>query len=1270
MGMSRVCSKFAIPFLILLLSWFLKCSCSHEKSVCITHDGQPDYRLPGLCAETTDINTFCGNIKDNSNTLITVLEGTHTLNVTCEFKEVTNLTFSGTNGSTISCSSNETGFRFLNVSHLEISDIEFTSCGCTGYVVSNLYGLPNETLSALLFIHGSSLTLTNVTVVNAVSASIFIYNVVDYVTMDSCKVINASSNNYKTMSGTVIAYNNHTTTNTELFISQCHFMNSGYTNYSKGYCSNFGELWFSCGLALFHGNPNLTVEISDTILLNNSGCNGGNMAVLLFDFKADNDTSMVTITNTTFTNGSSRYGGGLYMSFENSFSDRKYGHSYNKTLSNALHVTNSTFRDNFAENSGGGVYMQWKQSLILKKIVDMSITDSTFEGNIIGKIGSGGLALNYKTYIDSGNDGHKISNFRVNLDISDCVFHKHIPIYDSEEEEQLLSESSVILARLVPYLGIHNTSITSNNCTAILAVGTTLVFYGSSRISNNTAFMGAGLRLCSDSLMYLTPHMELVITNNSVNQTGGGILVNTNCLVNLPMCFYQFSREITLNSSLLSTIDFSITDNHSPHGENNIFGGSIDYCYFLYVKKSDNSRFINKLQVPNNTVDNPSSISSRPQHVCFYDSNATDYVCGKYRSKSIYPGQNFTISVRVVGQMNGSVSGIVKASVEGASVNESERVQTVNISGESLTYTVYPSPKQYNSDEEATLKLRADVDSDTSTNEYVHHFEPAMITIKYKKCPFGFTINTTTMSCQCLVKDHAVEDCNIENQIIIKTKSAWIGNIDNQTHFVSSKHCPLDYCDPEVSSVRSPSDSLEQDKQCRYNRIGVICGSCPGNWSLVLGSSECRDNCSNVYLLLILPFAVAGFLLVLIIHFLNLTVTMGTVCGLIFYANIVQDYSIELLSEYPIPGLTPILQVFLAWLNLDLGIQTCFYDGMEAFGKTMLLYIFPIYIWLISTLIIYLSNRYIRVTRLMGENAVKVLATLVLLSYSKMLRVALRSLNYNVLNVYIDTTNTTKTRQYRWILDGNIAYFDSHSHIWLFIISLLFIVLTLPFSFSLLCLKFVYSLSNCCRLVSWIDKLKPFFDTYTGPYKDKARFWTGLLLLVRFFLLVIHAFDLNKTVYYYIIISICLILCATMILMNGVYKKHRLNILECFFILNMGLLFLNKVSINYMSGSIISHILVLSAFFVFKGIIVYHICLKLSLRNRLSGMSRSFWRWRNVNHDVRGREVMRGYDQAEDASEDERLFDAASDRLIHFPPLQNASYKNYESSNTLSRHHS
>ena len=66
---------------------------------------------------------------------------------------------------------------------------------------------------------------------------------------------------------------------------------------------------------------------------------------------------------------------------------------------------------------------------------------------------------------------------------------------------------------------------------------------------------------------------------------------------------------------------------------------------------------------------------------------------------------------------------------------------------------------------------------------------------------------------------------------------------------------------------------------------------------------------------------------------------MGTVNGLIFYANIVAGNKAVFLPS----GDSNFLTVFVAWLNLDLGIETCFYDGMDAYARTWLQFVFPLY---------------------------------------------------------------------------------------------------------------------------------------------------------------------------------------------------------------------------------------------------------------------------------------------------------------------------------------
>ena len=197
----------------------------------------------------------------------------------------------------------------------------------------------------------------------------------------------------------------------------------------------------------------------------------------------------------------------------------------------------------------------------------------------------------------------------------------------------------------------------------------------------------------------------------------------------------------------------------------------------------------------------------------------------------------------------------------------------------------------------------------------------------------------------------------------------------------------------------------------------MLCGACQEGLSVVLGTSQCLP-CSNYYLLLLLVFAAAGLVLVILLTLCNLTVSEGTINGLVFYVNIVQINAATFFPPTQMNSFSKTLQVFVAWLNLDLGITTCFYDGMNAYVKAWMQFVFPVYIWLIAAMIIILSRRYSTVTRLVGRNAVKVLATLFLLSYAKLLRSIITALSFAVLSYSTEQTEVV------WLYDGNINYFQ------------------------------------------------------------------------------------------------------------------------------------------------------------------------------------------------------------------------------------------------------
>jgi len=150
-------------------------------------------------------------------------------------------------------------------------------------------------------------------------------------------------------------------------------------------------------------------------------------------------------------------------------------------------------------------------------------------------------------------------------------------------------------------------------------------------------------------------------------------------------------------------------------------------------------------------------------------------------------------------------------------------------------------------------------------------------------------------------------------------------------------NCPLHYC---VSTPNNINLAKNPDKQCDLHHSGTLCGACQLNYSLVLGTSACKHCPNDYFLFLLLAFSVAGIALLALLFVCNLTVTEGTIGGLIFYANIIW---VNRVIFFP-PGTMNILTVFLAWVNLDLGIETCFYQGMDMYVKTWMQFAFPKYL--------------------------------------------------------------------------------------------------------------------------------------------------------------------------------------------------------------------------------------------------------------------------------------------------------------------------------------
>ena len=115
---------------------------------------------------------------------------------------------------------------------------------------------------------------------------------------------------------------------------------------------------------------------------------------------------------------------------------------------------------------------------------------------------------------------------------------------------------------------------------------------------------------------------------------------------------------------------------------------------------------------------------------------------------------------------------------------------------------------------------------------------------------------------------------------------------------------------------------------------------------------------------------------------------------------------------------TPVY-TFISLENLDLGIQTCFYNGMDDYSKLWLQLAFPFYLTFIATLLIITSRYSITVQRHTARRALPVLATLFLLSYTKILH-TLSSVLFSYSTItHLPSKHTTVV----WSVDTNVPLF-------------------------------------------------------------------------------------------------------------------------------------------------------------------------------------------------------------------------------------------------------
>ena len=436
-------------------------------------------------------------------------------------------------------------------------------------------------------------------------------------------------------------------------------------------------------------------------------------------------------------------------------------------------------------------------------------------------------------------------------------------------------------------------------------------------------------------------------------------------------------------------------------------------------------------------------------------------------------------------------------------------------------------------------------------------------------CPVGFTLLNGICNCDPYLvnSDLQINTCYINELAIERPANSWINyqNQSNEMHYSISSTCPMDYCSPSTTKL-----NLEHpDSQCQFHRTGLLCSQCQNGLSMIFGSSRCM-RCTNVYLLLSIVVLIAGVVLVVLLYCLNLTVTKGTINGIIFYANIISiNGSVFLVND----NVYKPLKVFISFANLDLGIETCFYNGMDSYAKMWLQLFFPFYLIMMATLLIITSRYSTRIQRLTFTRSLPVLATLFLLSYTGILRNV-----STVLFSYSTITELPSNHQHLvWSIDASVPLFGVKFTI-LFITCLILFVVLIPFNMMLLFTRYVMRF----KIKNWF---KPLLDTFQGSYKHKHYYWTAVYIMLRnvFFALYIFTIEVRLMVG-----TVLLIFLFCFYGYIWPYRDTLVSIQEYLLLINLSILHAVAYQCNGEVSSTITNVMITIALVHFTIILLYH----------------------------------------------------------------------------------
>lgn len=846
---------------------------------------------------------------------------------------------------------------------------------------------------------------------------------------------------------------------------------------------------------------------------------------------------------------------------------------YGKTAC-IINIDLSTFSNSTADRHGGVVHIE-DGSIILVNNSMFSHNRAAREGGVISALLRNTVNVSNTSFIYNmaSNKGGAVA-----VDSSSVtVYGYHTQIFTPESiiENNIASEGGGMYLSNSQVYFKGDTNIVDNQAIerggGIHAVNSSVIVESEVYLVNNEAEYGGGISLEMNAKIYglATGYNIKPLFTFTANRASYGGAIHVGDETNPFLCsslsslsystsYECFIQSLFPNAGAMLTQTMQFSDNLAETSGSNLYGGLLDRCSIRELPSPDTNFTV----VTNGAtsfrklsgITELETISSDPVRICFCRSNGQPDCSYNPSSIDVKRGESINISVVAVDHVNHTTNDTtIHASLNSTvgSLGEGQETQRTYKGCTKLSYDLL-SPH----DSEQLLLYAEGPCRGRGISQL-----SAMIQILPCTCPVGFARSErdkTRCVCDCDPEITIyITECDPSEGSLVRKGNFWIMYVNaNLSRSRSSggyliyPNCPLGYCHPPSEAVRVNLNLPNgADAQCVSNRSGLLCGTCQPGFSLSIGSShciKCSKNWPIVLAMILVASIIAGIALVILLLVLNLTVAVGTLNAIIFYANIVGANSSAFFQSSEIT----FASVFISWLNLDIGIDSCFFEGMDAYSKTWLQLAFPAYIIFIVTMVISFSSCSSRFSNLIGKrNPVATLATLLLLSYSKLLQTIIAAFSFATLENPGDLTSERV-----WLPDATVHYLDG-KHIPLFIVAIVIFLVGLAFTFLLFTWQW-FLRSPRTKIFNWTrsPKLNFFMDTYHAPYTPRHRYWTGLLLIARAILFFVSATNFSgdpRVKLLSTIIILCVLFFYKALFNIRIYKNWLISAMETFTYLNI-----------------------------------------------------------------------------------------------------------------------